>query len=165
MISSSANVLWSVIRKNLTDINFNLTFEDLGLPIPNSANLIIENQSNTDINSVVSFSCPPGYNLIGSANITCTGDSYLNMIWSGPLPNCIESFCPTLTSSKLLLPNTSLTNLNTTVSFKCSFGLDLIGPQTITCIWSGSAATWSAEPPICSGIRFNLLSDCFLFQN
>ena len=96
-------------------------------------------------NSLVSFSCYPGYQLNGIAAITCG----INNIWNSTnLPTCDVIYC-----SAPVVPangNVSYTSLsvNSSVYFTCNTGYKPVGNTNITCLPNGQ---WSnASVPSCN---------------
>ncbi|XP_078664120.1 complement receptor type 1-like [Branchiostoma floridae x Branchiostoma belcheri] len=91
--------------------------------------------------NVVTFTCFPGYELVGDESLTCQWDR----TWSGPLPACSIVKCP---------PQTSPTNgakvgnnfYNDMVNFMCVSGYHMDGESSVTCQADG---TWSAPTPTC----------------
>jgi hypothetical protein len=104
--------------------------------------------TDTAINTVISFTCEDGYNMIGNKNITCTstGD------WNGKPPSCAASSphndsCPPLTLSDHVKPSSTDTAINTVISFTCEDGYNMIGNKNITCTSTGD---WNGKPPSCA---------------
>eukprot|EP00058_Branchiostoma_floridae_P027893 XP_002613384.1 hypothetical protein BRAFLDRAFT_68379 [Branchiostoma floridae] len=89
----------------------------------------------------VHFSCNTGYQLVGSTTLTCQADQ----TWSGPVPNCSPTQCPSMQVSNGFI--TGGTVFGTTASCGCDPGYLLIGPATTTC---QSIGTWSASAPTCT---------------
>lgn len=45
--------------------------------------------SNHSVGAVISYRCPEGHMLVGSANRTCAKDGF----WSGEAPSCMCKYC------------------------------------------------------------------------
>ncbi|NXE87637.1 APOH protein, partial [Menura novaehollandiae] len=95
--------------------------------------------------STVTFSCDPGYNLIGSRTSQCMADGK----WTGTLPQCQPVTCapPSLPefgvlSYRRLNPGNVFHFLDT-ILFECVPPLALIGNETATCTAHGN---WSSIP-------------------
>ncbi|XP_066283044.1 sushi, von Willebrand factor type A, EGF and pentraxin domain-containing protein 1-like [Branchiostoma lanceolatum] len=89
----------------------------------------------------VQFSCNSGYQLVGSTTLTCQADQ----TWSGPVPNCSPSQCPSLQLTNGAV--TGGTVFGSTATCGCNPGFLLVGQPTTTC---QSSATWSAATPSCT---------------
>ncbi|POI33495.1 hypothetical protein CIB84_002753 [Bambusicola thoracicus] len=95
--------------------------------------------------SSLSFSCDPGYSLVGSRTSQCMSDGK----WSGIPPQCQPVTCapPSLPefgvlSYRLLKPG-NISYFMDTIAFECVPPLALIGNETATCQANG---TWSSIP-------------------
>lgn len=107
------------------------------------------------INTVVKVICGPGYELIGSAELTCNLDIQ-NGVWSERPPLCrLELSCPFVNPPENGLINTnkqSTSNgysLNTTLEFSCLPGYKLHGSRIYVCISNGTHAVWKGETVSC----------------
>ncbi|CAH1263510.1 CSMD3 [Branchiostoma lanceolatum] len=89
----------------------------------------------------VQFSCNSGYQLVGSTTLTCQADQ----TWSGPVPSCSPSQCPSLQLTNGAV--TGGTVFGSTATCGCNPGFLLVGQPTTTC---QSSATWSAATPSCT---------------
>ncbi|XP_078666423.1 uncharacterized protein LOC144908582 isoform X2 [Branchiostoma floridae x Branchiostoma belcheri] len=87
---------------------------------------------------VVTFTCNPGYSLVGTASLTCL----LNGTWSASPPTCNPRQCPTLNA-----PANGVTFYQTVVGFTCNAGYVLNGAAAATCQADG---TWSNTVPTCT---------------
>ncbi|KAI8510944.1 hypothetical protein Bbelb_118600 [Branchiostoma belcheri] len=87
---------------------------------------------------VVTFTCNPGYSLVGTASLTCL----LNGTWSASPPTCNPKQCPTLNA-----PANGVTSYQTVVGFTCNTGYVLNGAAAATCQADG---TWSSPVPTCA---------------
>ena len=118
--------------------------------------------TNITVNSTATYSCNDGYNLVGDTTRTCLTSGS----WSGVEPACIgNSFhtqeidnlrqlffavvnCDGLTDPEngtVTLPGTTF---NSTATYSCNDGYNLVGDTTRTCLASGS---WSDTAPTCTG--------------
>ncbi|XP_066300831.1 CUB and sushi domain-containing protein 3-like [Branchiostoma lanceolatum] len=91
---------------------------------------------------IVTFTCDPGYDLIGSSSLTCQADS----TWSGSAPTCTRVQCPLLQSPT---NGGSIGNnyYQDVKNFTCGSGYELDGLATITCQADGK---WSGSVPSCA---------------
>ncbi|XP_019633411.1 PREDICTED: uncharacterized protein LOC109476834 [Branchiostoma belcheri] len=94
---------------------------------------------------VMSFTCESGYELEGSASITCQADG----TWSGSAPSCTRAQCPPLTAPD----NGRKTGDNfyqDVVTFLCDPGYELVGLSSLTC---QADRTWSGNVPTCTRVQ------------
>ncbi|XP_078701663.1 P-selectin-like [Branchiostoma floridae x Branchiostoma belcheri] len=102
---------------------------------------------------VLRFRCNRGYNLVGTATITCQAGG----TWSGSIPTCKAVQCskPTPPKNGHMVGSTLYKGK---MHFICARGYNLVGARYITCqadgTWSGSVPTCKAaeckigEPPV-----------------
>ncbi|XP_037260949.1 beta-2-glycoprotein 1 isoform X2 [Falco rusticolus] len=99
--------------------------------------------------SSISFSCDPGYNLVGTRTSQCMADGK----WSGTFPQCEPVTCapPSLPEFGVLsyrrLKPGNISHFLDTIIFECVPPLALIGNETATCMANGN---WSSIPE-CKG--------------
>ncbi|CAN9500485.1 unnamed protein product [Ophioblennius macclurei] len=93
-----------------------------------------------------SFSCAPGYRLVGPSTVTCTSAAQ----WSEQLPHCEAITCPGPDREDHLIAKCDkpLNELrpNSTCSFSCEPGFELQGAQTTECLEDGR---WRESVPTC----------------
>ncbi|XP_051004130.1 complement receptor type 2 [Acomys russatus] len=96
----------------------------------------------------VTYSCEPGYLLIGQKTIKClsSGD------WNGLIPTCKEAKC----EHPGRFPNGQVTEpvslrVGTTVAFSCNEGYQLQGQPSSQCVIVGQKAIWTKKP-VCKEI-------------
>ncbi|XP_019626709.1 PREDICTED: sushi, von Willebrand factor type A, EGF and pentraxin domain-containing protein 1-like [Branchiostoma belcheri] len=93
--------------------------------------------------TVVTFTCNPGYSLDGQSTITCLQSGF----YTGPIPTCIPVQCPNLTApANGAVSPTGAVSYPNGVTFSCDSGYGLSGVATLTCRADG---TWSSLPPTC----------------
>ncbi|XP_023263742.1 E-selectin-like [Seriola lalandi dorsalis] len=96
-----------------------------------------------------SFSCAPGYRLVGESRLMCTSAAE----WSERMPRCEAITCQNPEGDTHLntMCNASSTELQpgSTCSFSCKAGYELQGVQTIQCSEDGQ---WSKAIPTCKAI-------------
>ncbi|XP_017262609.1 E-selectin-like [Kryptolebias marmoratus] len=101
-----------------------------------------------------SFSCAPGYRLVGPSRLTCTAAAD----WSEQIPRCEAIICkfPETEAQVITECNKPLTELglNSTCSFSCEPGFELQGANTTTCTENG---LWNEATPTCEAVRCPLL--------
>uniref|UniRef100_A0A8C4XK73 Sushi domain-containing protein n=1 Tax=Falco tinnunculus TaxID=100819 RepID=A0A8C4XK73_FALTI len=98
----------------------------------------------------VSYTCDPGYVLVGEAQLNCTSSG----AWSVPAPQCEERLCPSPSpidhgqhdgkDVKVFVPGKS-------VNYSCDPGYSLIGETALYCTVNG---TWSIPYPRCEASLF-----------
>ncbi|XP_073333242.1 E-selectin-like isoform X2 [Pagrus major] len=94
-----------------------------------------------------SFSCAPGYRLLGPSRVTCTSKAE----WSETMmPRCEAITCKSPDRGAHLIPqcSQSVTELrpDSSCSFSCEAGFELQGAQTIQCSEDGQ---WNEAIPTC----------------
>ncbi|KAI8500841.1 hypothetical protein Bbelb_216590, partial [Branchiostoma belcheri] len=105
----------------------------------------------TSYQTVVNFTCNPGYVLNGTTNTTCQADG----TWSNLVPTCRVRQCPTLTAPANGALSTTATSYQTVVNFTCNPGYVLNGTTNTTCQADG---TWSNLVPTCTSIQCPILT-------
>ncbi|XP_066295428.1 sushi, von Willebrand factor type A, EGF and pentraxin domain-containing protein 1-like isoform X3 [Branchiostoma lanceolatum] len=101
---------------------------------------------------VATFTCDPGYGLVGGSTRTCQADT----TWSGSSPTCTAVQCPALTAPA----NGAVSGTNfygDVATFTCDPGYNLVGGSTRTC---QADATWSGSSPTCTDIDACLANPC-----
>ncbi|CAH1271353.1 CSMD3 [Branchiostoma lanceolatum] len=101
---------------------------------------------------VATFTCDPGYNLVGGSTRTCQADT----TWSGSSPTCTAVQCPALTAPA----NGAVSGTNSyedVATFTCDPGYNLVGGSTRTC---QADTTWSGSSPTCTDIDACLANPC-----
>ncbi|KAJ8023180.1 P-selectin [Holothuria leucospilota] len=113
------------------------------IPIPPTNKLCTNDNM---VHSTCTFSCPIGYQLLGSSSVTCETSGE----WSDSFPICRRTAVQQCRNVTPILPTImSCSNNNmvySTCTFSCPSGYDLQGPSTVTCETSGE---WSSHFPIC----------------
>ncbi|NWQ93040.1 CR1 protein, partial [Burhinus bistriatus] len=95
----------------------------------------------------VSYSCQPGFSLLGDPSVSCTASGN----WSLPYPRCAVLPCPPppviahATHSAELGANFTS---GMSVSYSCQPGFSLLGDPSVSCTASGN---WSLPYPRCAG--------------
>ncbi|XP_073073103.1 complement receptor type 2 isoform X3 [Manis javanica] len=98
----------------------------------------------------VSYSCEPGYALVGTHIVQCTPLG----TWSPTAPTCEVKSCDAIPSQLLngrvvAPPNTQL---GAEVSFVCDKGYRLNGQSSSTCVSKGMGVFWNNKFPVCERI-------------
>ncbi|XP_074019626.1 complement receptor type 1 [Numenius arquata] len=96
----------------------------------------------------VTYSCDPGYYLVGNARVFCR----VSGNWSRPVPRCEEVMCPQPPNiANGLHSGQSLDKFSrgSTVSYSCRDGYELVGNVSISCAEGG---LWSQPLPRCEAI-------------
>eukprot|EP00117_Sycon_ciliatum_P042875 scpid16057/ scgid31134/ C4b-binding protein alpha chain len=116
-------------------------------------NLLAKPASADFYRSVVRFSCPAGFDLIGTRQVRCDLASATTVAWSGSPPTCREKRCPMGVVSSTSDPYAKLkndtgrnfANSGESVSFSCPAPSMLRDSGTLQC-YRGS---WSSGQPKC----------------
>ncbi|XP_041476169.1 P-selectin-like [Lytechinus variegatus] len=111
-----------------------------------------------EYNTSCTYECDTGYRITGAETLSCTEGGQL----SGNLPNCTDVTCiipddfPSHLSSVNgnCSPRSSI-GYNTTCTFACDTGYNLVGSNLVSCTGSGAL---SAELPRCAGVLCNVPS-------
>ncbi|XP_058395736.1 complement receptor type 2-like isoform X2 [Diceros bicornis minor] len=96
----------------------------------------------------VTYSCEPGYLLVGQKTIRCLSSGY----WSAGIPRCKEAQC----KPPGPLPNGQIKGpprfrVGVTVNFSCNEGYRLQGQPFSQCVIVGQVASWT-KIPVCKEI-------------
>lgn len=105
----------------------------------------------TGFSSVATYSCDPGYLLVGDATRTCQNDS----MWSGSEPTCMFVDCGALGPPIEGMVSTDRTSLGGTATYTCNPGHTLAGSATRMCQPDGS---WSGAAPTCPPVDCGALT-------
>nr|XP_013805961.1 PREDICTED: C4b-binding protein alpha chain-like [Apteryx mantelli mantelli] len=104
--------------------------------------------------SQVTYRCAEGLSLVGESSIYCTSDDGVNLMWSGPAPECKVVRCP-----KPAISNGRMTVQRHTfpygvaVQFSCNEGYVLHGSNESQCL--GDSA-WHPPLPTCRPVQCHL---------
>ncbi|XP_034232055.1 sushi, von Willebrand factor type A, EGF and pentraxin domain-containing protein 1 [Thrips palmi] len=100
--------------------------------------------SNHSVHAVISYRCPEGHMLVGSANRTCAKDGF----WTGEAPSCMYVDCGGVTA-----PENGAVNLldgrtthGAAARYSCNLNYTLIGQERRTC---GDGGKWTGDQPKC----------------
>ncbi|KAM4021369.1 P-selectin-like isoform 2-T2 [Anomaloglossus baeobatrachus] len=100
--------------------------------------------------STCHFSCNEGFTMVGSSSVLCTTPGQ----WSQNPPKCEAIQCdhPSAPENGAVdCPNNrEMLPYNSTCSFICNEGFNLVGNPSIHCVTPGQ---WSAESPTCEAIK------------
>ncbi|XP_072295250.1 E-selectin-like [Eucyclogobius newberryi] len=121
--------------------------------IPEMENAIVncEGDANAYGNSC-RFSCLPGYDLVGTKELTCTSSAE----WSGTVPYCKARYCPVLEEKPNLKINCSRNQSpGSTCSFSCEPGFQLQGAETLRCL---EDVQWDEAAPTCEAVVCPILA-------
>ncbi|NXV57103.1 SVEP1 protein, partial [Molothrus ater] len=112
--------------------------------------------------SEVFYSCDPGFELQGPSRRIC----HVDRKWSPSAPTCIQITCGLHPSIEKAEAISTGSTYRSNVTFVCSSGYHLVGPQNITCLANGS---WSMPLPLCEETRckipVSLLNGKAIYEN
>ncbi|NXO50231.1 C4BPA protein, partial [Aramus guarauna] len=97
--------------------------------------------------TVVTYTCDPGYYLVGNADVFCT----LSGKWSQPGPRCEVRQCPMppmVHNGNHNGQGKAFFTTGTVVTYTCDPGYYLVGNADVFCTLSGK---WSQPGPRCEG--------------
>ncbi|KFQ86465.1 C4b-binding protein alpha chain, partial [Phoenicopterus ruber ruber] len=99
----------------------------------------------------VTYSCNPGFSLIGNATLHCTMDENHEGIWSSPSPECRVVRCenPEVKNGRRLSGFGTTHTYKDSVTFQCDPGHLLNGSNIVTC---EADSTWKPSLPTCDPI-------------
>lgn len=100
------------------------------------------NSSATTFQSISTFSCSDGFDLVGAEVLVCTADGK----WNGSSPVCKIRDCGPLSEPENGKVRVNETSFTSKALYVCSDGYSLIGDDVRIC---QSNATWSGIKPIC----------------
>ena len=124
---------WNVTLPNCTLVNC----ADPGIPANG-----VRNGDNFYYNSTITYSCNNGYNLTGTATLTCLSDG----TWSSPMPTCPPVNCgDSGTPANGTKTGTNFT-YNSIITYSCNVGYNVMGADSLTCLSDGS---WNGSVPSC----------------
>ncbi|NWY49346.1 CR1L protein, partial [Chionis minor] len=99
----------------------------------------------------VMYSCEEGLSLIGDAFIYCTSDDGVNVVWSGPAPECRAVRCPRPAVERArMAPQRFTFPYGVDVRFSCDEGFELHGDAESRC---GADGAWHPPLPTCQPVQ------------
>ncbi|NXS95399.1 CR2 protein, partial [Jacana jacana] len=99
----------------------------------------------------VTYSCVEGLSLIGDSTIHCISDDGVNLMWSGPAPECRVVRCPKPVVERARMIAQRLTfPYGTEVQFSCEEGFMLHGDAVSRCLADGA---WHPPLPSCQPVQ------------
>eukprot|EP00731_Ephydatia_muelleri_P030228 Em0021g751a len=100
----------------------------------------------TAVSSVATYSCNPGYTLVGTATRTCQP----NGMWSASAPVCQVMDCGSLQDPLNGKVQFTDTTLGATAIYTCNQGYVLVGTQQRNC---KSQGVWAGDSPSCAAAQ------------
>ncbi|XP_064894786.1 complement receptor type 2 [Columba livia] len=98
----------------------------------------------------VKYSCAEGLSLIGDESIYCTSEDGVNLMWSGPAPECRVVRCPKpVVQRGRMTPQRFTFPYGAAVRFSCDEGFVLQGDAESQCLADG---TWHPPLPTCQPV-------------
>eukprot|EP00117_Sycon_ciliatum_P031397 scpid3721/ scgid0121/ Sushi, von Willebrand factor type A, EGF and pentraxin domain-containing protein 1; CCP module-containing protein 22; Polydom; Selectin-like osteoblast-derived protein; Serologically defined breast cancer antigen NY-BR-38 len=124
-----------------------ITCIDPGTPA-NGQRVVFPANSNFEPRTYITFSCSPGYRLVGIPIISCLE----NGSFSAPPPSCQQATCPDpgQVVNAVRSQSSSALTVSSTVTYTCSVGFDISGTTTRTC---QPSRQWTGSPPVCIARR------------
>uniref|UniRef100_A0A8D2Q1E1 Sushi, von Willebrand factor type A, EGF and pentraxin domain containing 1 n=1 Tax=Varanus komodoensis TaxID=61221 RepID=A0A8D2Q1E1_VARKO len=95
--------------------------------------------------TTISYTCYPGYELLGNSFLACQEDG----MWNGSAPVCISVQCELVLAPENGFVHFTENTLGSTVKYTCKPGYALIGLETRHCL---SSRQWSDVAPTCEVI-------------
>ena len=129
----TANGDWNITLPNCTLVNCG----DPGIP-DNGTRI----GDNFYYNSTVTYSCNNGYNLTGTAALTCLSSG----TWSALIPTCPSVNCGDPGTLNNGSRNGATFTFNSSIFYQCDSGYSLFGSVILTCLPNGS---WNGSVPLC----------------
>ncbi|KAJ8334650.1 hypothetical protein SKAU_G00402890, partial [Synaphobranchus kaupii] len=102
--------------------------------------------------TTVSYSCNPGYYLLGTGALACQGDG----TWDRSLPKCLLILCDRPSVPPYAQISGDRRTVGSVIRFSCMGQRSVIGNTTRMCQLDGH---WSGSPPHCSGESLGLCGD------
>lgn len=96
-------------------------------------------------NTLVSYSCDPGYELLGNAVLICQEDG----TWNGSAPSCISMECDLPVAPENGFLHVTETTTGSAVQYSCKPGHTLVGSDIRLCLRNRE---WSGASPRCEAI-------------
>ncbi|XP_069823516.1 E-selectin-like isoform X2 [Dendropsophus ebraccatus] len=100
-----------------------------------------------EYNSACTFTCDEGFAMVGSPSTQCSATGQ----WTENPPKCQAIQCSSLTAPvNGLMGCKDGSNYNSTCTFSCSEGYELIGSSELQCLSSGQ---WTSSAPLCKAVQ------------
>jgi CUB/sushi domain-containing protein len=93
----------------------------------------------------VSYTCNPGYKLLGNPVLMCQEDG----TWNGSAPSCISIECDLPVAPENGFLHFTQTTITSAVQYSCKPGHILVGSEMRLCLQNGK---WSGTSPLCEAI-------------
>lgn len=137
-----ANNTWSGSQPTCTAITCSA--------LPSIANGSISYPSSQNWGSVATYSCSPGYTLVGgNTTRTCGGVSNPGT-WSGSAPTCQLITCNALSLTNGTIGYSNAQNWGSVATLSCATGYTLGGSSSRTCGGTVNPGTWSGTTTTCT---------------
>ncbi|XP_019643147.1 PREDICTED: CUB and sushi domain-containing protein 2-like [Branchiostoma belcheri] len=114
----------------------------------------------------VTYSCDPGYELVGPATLTCTQGTVYKYQWDNHRPYCRKASWPPCVAPTPVPENGAQQSpdgydVGSTVTFTCNPGYYVSGSQARTCgPGPGGTLVWSGMQPTCDPSRYVAVFEC-----
>lgn len=93
----------------------------------------------------IEYSCNEGFYIVGETTMACSKSG----VWAGTVPSCRRVQCPILEAFSNGNIHTTAYTFESTATYNCASGYDLVGVATRTCL---SGGTWSESAPSCVSV-------------
>ncbi|XP_052388948.1 CUB and sushi domain-containing protein 2-like [Carassius gibelio] len=102
--------------------------------------------------TAVSYSCNPGYYLLGTSTLSCQGDG----TWDRSLPKCLLVLCDRPSMPPYAQISGDRRTVGSVIRFSCIGQRSIVGNTTRTCQMDGQ---WTGSLPHCSGDSAGMCGD------
>jgi len=125
-----------------------------GLPLPVNG-LSITCTDGANFNSACTFTCNPGFGIVGAQVLTCVAQgTTIATSYDNAVPTCEPIVCPALSApANGNTPScTNANNYGSQCTFSCLAGFDLVGQSVLTCQGNGSSTvgSYNFAAPTCA---------------
>ncbi|XP_064386173.1 uncharacterized protein LOC135334783 [Halichondria panicea] len=153
---NDVTMMWSSTVRPTCELS-TTTCSDLTAPTNGMIGYNAETMNTRPVNTVATFTCKTGYTVTGDMTRTCGADG----VWSGTNPTCTPVDCGPLTDPTNGMITLSTTTFESTATYSCNTGYNIVGSVIRTCgasITSGPTGVWSPAAPVCEIVNCGSLN-------